>query len=170
MTVTYAHNGASNVFATQNFQSSQFRCIAFANPSQWHQAVVNVAELNTAGLGTVIPTSQVYLDNANVRRATSYLNKDYNKVLYDTGPMESHIYFPNVGAVTPNYASGVNVTKKFMLKCGDLRFQANGTQSYLRDDNVYLWFTASELGFNAQGNGEQIGTYQMNILVTWEDS
>ena len=86
VTVRYTSWG-TNVSAAGKFDQTCFRSFVLANPAQWRQTVYNVPELNTAGTGTVMTTSNTFLDNGTDRQVISYLNKDVNKVLYDTGPL-----------------------------------------------------------------------------------
>lgn len=163
--VTYSHIGSTNA-SNPTSQNSSYRSVVFANPTQWHQAAVATMEANTAGVGTVIPTSSVFLDNSLDRTTKSYLNNDYNKILYDSKTIV-------VNNPTQTYYNGVNGYAhhmRFTVKLGDVRFNANGSQSYLRDDQVYYWITATTNGQNAPGAADFAGNVAVNMLCTWKDS
>lgn len=164
--INYFHIGSTNASVNKSLNSS-YRAILFGNPQQWHQAVTNVFEPNTAGVGTVIPNTQVYLDSGLDRTTHSYLNKDYNKIYHDSG--QKLVNQP--WATTYNNGPDGYVSKyRFKVKLGDLRFQANGNQSYLRDDNVYLWVTSTFMGQNGPANTDFSGKFTCNMLVTYKDS
>ncbi len=165
--IKYTSWGTNNVTAGK-FGSTCVRQIAFANPAGWRQAVAGTPESNAAGVGTVIPIGNVFLDSGVDRCTQSWLNKDYNKILYDTGCL---ITPPaaNQTQAAPNTINGGIVFHKYSLKLGDLRFTSNGL-SYLRDDNIYLWTVADALGVTGTAGGDIMGEWSMNILVTWKDS
>ena len=82
--IQYSHVGSTNAAVSKSYNSS-VRGILLASPAQWHQAVEYQPEVNTAGLGTVINTTDVFLDSNYYATTTSYLNKDRVKVLKDSG-------------------------------------------------------------------------------------
>ncbi len=166
VTVSYTSWGTNNA-AAGKFDSTAFRCVVFANPTTWRQTVVGTPESNAAGTGTVIPIGTVFMDSGLDRCTQSFLNKDYNKILYDTG----RLITPPAGqlAVAGNTINGGSVSRKFMIKLGDLRYTSNGL-SYLRDDNVYIWVVADALGATGTAAGDIMGAYSMNTLITWKDS
>lgn len=164
--INYTHLGCDSL-ATVRTNASRFRVIVFTNPSKWHQTVYNVIERNTAGTGTVIPTSDVFLDSGNDRMTHSYLNKDVNKILYDSGPLVVN----QGGAASSNSVVGAQRTHKCKIKVGDLRWEYN-TNSYLRDSQVYVWVVADYQGYGAiaPANSDNLGNVGVNFLVTFQDS
>lgn len=164
--INFAMVGSTNTSNNRTLNTS-YRLFAIANPTQWHQGVVNVIEPNTAGIGTVIPAGNVYLDSGLDRTTHSFLNKDYNKVLHDSGQRLINQPWRTDYNDTPN---GYVAKYRCKIKLGDLRFQANGNQSYLRDDNFYLWFTSTYFGQNGPSASDFAGILSMNILVTYKDS
>lgn len=167
LTLKYTHWG-TNAAAAGKFQDSYVRTIIFANPSKWHQGVENVPEVNTAGVGTVVTVGTVFMDSGNDRMTTSFLNKDYNKILYDTGPLRCTS--PSGPAVAANTINGGQITRRFMVKLGDVRYNSNGTQSYLRDDEVYIWTMADAFGITGTAGTDLIGGWSMNYMLTYRDS
>jgi len=168
LTFLFTAKGTNNGVTQMKYQSAAGRCIVFGNSKSWHHAPVSTANLITAGVGDNILASDMFLDNVAQKRAYGYLNRDRNHILYDTGPVTSHINFP--GNVAPDQiADGVAVCKKIAVNIGDIRYESNA-QSYLRDNNVYIWLLASCFGFNLPGDDDRVGTIGLNMLVTYQDS
>lgn len=167
VTFKYTSWGTSSLTAGK-FGSTCIRMIAFANPATWRQTVSNTPESNAAGTGTVISIGNVFLDSGVDRCTQSYLNKDINKVLYDTGCIATPPA-SNQTQSAPNSINGGTICKRFKLKLGDLRYTSNGN-SYLRDDNLYLWAVADALGVTGTASNDIMGEWSMNILITFKDS
>lgn len=167
--VTWKYTSFGTTLLTAGkFGSTCFRSLCFANTAKWRQSTYNVPEVNTAGTGTVIPVSDVFLDSGVDRCTQSYVNKDYNKILYDTG---CKVTMPasNQTVAAPNGINGGTITGKYTVKLGDLRYTSN-SGSYLRDDNVYCWFVADALGISGTSSSDLMGEFSCNILVTFKDS
>lgn len=160
--VQYCHQGL-NVGGAQPYSDSRIRCLLFTNSTKWHNTVVNTMDLNTGGIGTVIPVTDVYLDSGLDRMTHSYLNKDINKILYDSGPKVASSGF------NPGNANGKIVTQRFNVKLGDLRFESNST-SYLRDNQVYFWVVCDTTASTVTAANDVMGKFSVNMLVTFQDS
>lgn len=162
---TYTHWGQSAGAAALS-ASSTGRVILLANPTQWHTASSTTISPITGGIGTNLLVGDIFMDSGLDRCTGSYLNKDRYKVLKDTGPITTNSGFPPNNATT-----GQRRIVKFNTKLGDLRFQANGAQSYLRDDNVYLLIVADHDVIPGGPNAtDAVGLMSINYLVTYLDS
>lgn len=167
VTVKYTSWGTSSLTAGK-FGSTNFRAICFGNNSNWRQTAANTPESNAAGTGTVIPITDMFLDSGIDRCTHSYLNKNHNKILYDTGCLSTPPA-SNQTQAAPNSINGGTVVKRFNLKLGDLRFEQN-TASYLRDENVFIWAVADALGVTGVASNDIMGEWVMNLMYTWKDS
>lgn len=163
--VNYSHFGCSSL-AVPKTSASNLRVLIFSNPSKWRQTVYNVMEFPSAGTGTAIPTTDVFLDSGTDRMTHSYTNKDINKILYDSGTI------PVGGSGLPQgTVIGYQKTHRCKLKLGDLRWEANAN-SYLRDNQIYIWIVADYQGYAgiAPATNDQLGNIGLNFLVTYQDS
>lgn len=162
VTVKYAHWGSNNT-GGYKFSNSRFRCLVISSPSEWRQTTESVPEKITAGTGQNLLASDIFMDSGLDRCTQSFVNKDTIKLLKDCKIVAESNVFGN------NYCNGNTEVRQFKIKLGDIRFKYN-TQSYIRDNQIYLLFVADMFGFNQVAVADPCGSFACNILTTYRDS
>lgn len=166
--VQYSHFGCS-VLGTGKTSASNFRVITFTNPSTWRNSVNGVIEVPTAGTGVNIPVGSVFIDSGVDRMTHSFLNKDINSILDDSGQHRVQSSSAPTGAAWSSV--GFQGQYRKTVKLGDLRWESNSL-SYLRDVQVFVWVVADYLGYTGIGPSinDNLGQFSVNTMLTYHDS
>ena len=140
-------------------QSAFIRVVVFTHSKEWNSNSVSQWALNTGGAGTTINASELLKDSGSDRHCQSYLNIDEIRVLHD------RVIQLEREQTGPGNSPGPAKIVKGMVPLGNLRFQ-DGTNAYLRGDNIYVAVFASSGSGNAVAS---TATVSANMMISYDD-
>ena len=140
-------------------QSVFVRIVVFTHSKEWNSNNVGQWALNTGGSGTTINAGELLKDSGADRHCQSYLNVDEVRVLHD------RVIQLEREQTGPGNSPGPAKIVKGMVPLGNLRFQ-DGTNAYLRGDNVYVAVFASTGSGVAVASNATVST---NMMVSYDD-